>query len=124
MEDAGVEGGEDGRAGAGATGEVRNELDAAFEEGAGAFNLEGDEAALGVVADFALEVVNGVAEALEIFQGEVDAVSAEVFLDVPEDVGELHGEAEVDGVIPGPGVTVAENLHTDESDYGGDAVAV
>ncbi len=95
-----------------------------MEEGLGALHLEGDEASLRVVADFAFEFLLRVAEALEFFQRKVDAVAGEVFLDVPQDVGELHGEAEVDGVFPGFRVAVAEYLETDETDDGGDPVAV
>ncbi len=95
-----------------------------MKEGLGAFHLECGEAALGGVSHFGAEFVFGVAEAVEFVEGEVDAVAGQVFLNVAEDVGELHGEAEVYRVVFGFGVAVAEYLEADEANDGGDAIAV
>ena len=47
-----------------------------------------------------------------------------VLTDVPQDVGQLHGEAEVDGVLAGALILVPHYLNTDQPHDGRDTVAV
>ncbi len=56
--------------------------------------------------------------------GKVDAAAVGVFLDVAKDVGELEGDAGVDGELVGAAVGVAEDADADEADDGGYEVAV
>jgi hypothetical protein len=45
----------------------------------------------------------------KVFERQIHAASREVVGDVAQDVRELKGDAEVDGVIPGPVVPAAED---------------
>jgi hypothetical protein len=56
--------------------------------------------------------------------GEIDAAAVGVFLDVAKDVGELEGDAGVDGELVGAAVGVAEDADADEADDGCYEVAV
>ena len=94
------------------------------EEILGAVGLEVHEGDEAVVVDAAEEVALGVVEAGEVGEREVDAAAVgEVLADVAEDVGELEGVAEGDGVVAG-GVGGAEDAEGDEADGAGDPVAV
>ena len=64
------------------------------------------------------------AVAVEVFEGKVDAAAFGVFADVPENVGELEGDAGVLGKLFGARVGVAEDADADQADDGGDVVAV
>ena len=65
-----------------------------------------------------------IAEASDFLQRQVDTVSGHVLLNVPQNVGQLHGKAKVHGVFHGLGMPVAEDLQTDESHDGGHPIAV
>lgn len=91
----------------------------------GALGLEFHVGGEAVVVDAVDEVLLGVLEAVELAEGEVDAVSVgEVFADVPEDVGELEGVAEGDGVVFCAVFIGSEEGEADEADGGGDAEGV
>ena len=55
---------------------------------------------------------------------DVDPVALGVFFQVAQDVGELQGDAHVNGVLPRDGVSIAEYLDANKSDDGRDLVAV
>ncbi len=90
--------------------------------GAGGLEIhQGEEA---IVVGVRHEVVRGVLEAGEVGEGEVDArVVREVLSDVTQDVGELKGVAEGDGVVAAVGAG-AEKWEGEEADGPGDAVGV
>jgi len=103
----------------------REEVAGFLVEAQGAVGLEGHELLEAVIMALGGEVGFGDAEFCEFGEGEVDAVSVlEVFLDVAEDVGELEGVAEGDGVVSGALDISSEEGEADEADGGGDAVAV
>ncbi len=56
--------------------------------------------------------------------GEVDATAVGVFLDVAKDVGELEGDAGIDGELVSATVCVAKDADADEADDRGYQVAV
>ena len=56
--------------------------------------------------------------------GEIDAAAIGIFLDVAQDVGELEGDAGVDGKLVGAAVGVAEDADADEANDGGYEIAV
>ena len=56
--------------------------------------------------------------------GKIDAAAVGVFFDVAKDVGELEGDAGVDGELVGAAVGVAEDANADEADDGGYKIAV
>src|SRR5262249_58441879 len=60
----------------------------------------------------------------QIFLGHVDATAAGIRLHVAHDIGQLEGDPEIDGVLAGPGVGIAEDLDAAEADRRGDAIAV
>ena len=54
-----------------------------------------------------------VSEARQVFLREVDAVLLPVHMYVSHDVGQLQGEAQVDGIFPGLRVGIAKNFNAD-----------
>ncbi len=61
---------------------------------------------------------------LEIFEGKIDAAALEIFTNVAQDVGELEGDAGFLRELFGAQVGVAEDADADESDDGGNEIAV
>src|SRR3989441_156559 len=60
----------------------------------------------------------------DLVQRDVDSPAQGVHLEVTEDVRELQGDAEVDGIVAAAGVAASEDRQTDETDGRGDAAAV
>ena len=79
----------------------------------GAFALKGHQVDKGRVVGAGKEVLFGVPKAMEVFGGQVNAVLQGIGPDVPEDVGKLEGDAQVDRVVPGGGIAVAEDFDAD-----------
>ena len=77
------------------------------------------------VHDAIRQVVFGAAEATQLVLWNVDAVASGVLLDVAEDVGQLHGETEVDGVgLDLRVLIVAEYPDAHQPDHRGYLVAI
>ena len=94
-------------------------------KGFGAVVLTLHQRAEAVIVVVIEDLLFGDAEVAEVFEGEVDATGvAGVLADVAQDVGELEGVAEMEGVFLGVGMAVAEDFDADEADDGGDLVAV
>src|SRR6185295_5221655 len=66
----------------------------------------------------------GAAELIEIFLGEIDAALGCVGSDVPENVCQLKGEAERDGIVLCPGRCGAEDMEADQSHDRRNTIAV
>ena len=63
-------------------------------------------------------------EPVHVVHRQVHAALLQVHRHVTNDVRQLQRHPQVDGVIPGGLVAVAEDLHADEANRGGDAVTV
>ena len=102
----------------------REEVLSFLKERFGAVGLEGHEGEEAAVVDAAEEVAFGVLEAGQVREGQVDTDSVgEVFADVADDVGELQGVAEGDGILAGC-LGGTEDREGGESHGAGDAVVV
>ena len=60
----------------------------------------------------------------QLGEGQINAPALGVGADVPQDVGQLEGLAEVDRVVAAGRVAVAEDLDAQQADDRGDAIAV
>lgn len=56
--------------------------------------------------------------------GKIDSVSGQILGNIPENVGELHGDAHFDGAMRSFGGVEAENAAHDETHNGGDVIAI
>ena len=72
------------------------------------------QAAEALVQDPLLELFGGISEPLQIFSGQIDAPHGRVFLDVPQDVRELKGDAAAFRVFLGALFRVSEDVKADE----------
>ena len=86
--------------------------------------LERHQAAHRFGHDAFRQIVHVTAVRGKVLERQIHAASREVVGDVAQDVRELEGDAEVDGVIPGPVVPAAEDPDADETHRRGDAAAI
>ena len=94
----------------------------AFIVAAGTVDLKAHQGVEGGAAAAGEQVGFAVAEAGEFVGGQIDAAAVGVFAEVAEDIGELHGDAELFGV--GEGVAAeADDVAHHQADDAGDAVA-
>ncbi len=93
-------------------------------EGAGTLGFEAHQFEEAFVVALCDEVLFRVPEALQVFLWQVDVAPVLVWLDVAEDIGQLQGVSEVDGVLACLRVLVAEDFNADQPNAAGNAVAV
>jgi hypothetical protein len=106
-----------------ATAGFRREIDKSGEP-AGVIGLgEGETTKSGLMDTFR-RTANGSGWKIEPRGGDVTAVMVRIFAGVASDVGELEGDAEVDGMPGGGGLGRTEDAGHHESDRAGHAVAV
>ena len=72
----------------------------------------------------ASEIRFGAPEAPQVLQRQVDAASGQIVPHVANDVGQLQGQPEVDGVLPRLGAATPENLDAHQPDRRRHALAV
>src|SRR5436309_4402596 len=65
-----------------------------------------------------------VIEALEVFEREINPVPLQVFLDIPQNIGELKGNATGFSALLGSTVMKPENVNANESDRRGNVIAI
>ena len=128
VEEAVIDADEDAHGGAGVGVEQRDELVGAAVERLGV-ELESAEEGELVGAGLAAggegeDAFGGDGVLAEHVGGEIDAAAVGIFLDVAKDVGELEGDAGVDGELVGAAVGVAEDADADEADDRGYEIAV
>jgi len=92
---------------------------------AGALYLVLHEAQEAVVDPASQQVLLTVAKTEEVLLGDIDAAPLGVFVQVTQDVGELEGDAQIDGVFAGLAlISMAEDMDADEAHRGGYQVAI
>ncbi len=104
--------------------DVVEELGSLAEDLAGAFDLEGHEAAKVVVEGAVGDLLLGDAVGLEVLQGEVDAAFLPIAIDVLPEVGELEGGAGVVGETLALFVPVVEDVEEEAATWVGGVIAV
>src|SRR6266581_226605 len=94
---------------------LRQEAGRAVKVAVGPFRLAPHEIEIARSALPAQKLRLAVTASGDFVQGQVDATARGVGLEVPEDVRELQGDPEIDGVGPAPAVAAAEDRQADQT---------